>query len=95
MTPQFANLFFVIVVLALAYYFMIHRPKLAAQKRIELALEDIGAGDIVLTKGGIIGSIIGFDADTVDLKIAEQTEVKVLRSFVSRVMEKASLAAGA
>jgi preprotein translocase subunit YajC len=89
MTPQFANMFFVIVVMGLAYYFIVHRPKLAAQKRIELALESMAAGDTVLTKGGLIGSIVDIDSETVDLKVSEQTTVKVLRGFVARVMEKA------
>lgn len=80
---------------ALLYYFVVARPKIVEKKRIDAELESMAGGDRVLTKGGIIGTILGFYEDQVELQVSEAGTVRVLRSYVARVMEKASASAAA
>jgi preprotein translocase subunit YajC len=37
----------------------------------------------VITNGGIYGTIVGLDGDTVQLRIAEQVKIKIARSAVA------------
>jgi preprotein translocase subunit YajC len=40
-------------------------------------------GDKVVTSGGLFGTIVGLEGDSVQLRIADQVKVKVLRSAVA------------
>ena len=40
-------------------------------------------GDKVITNGGIYGTIVGLEGDTVQLRIAEQVKMKVARSAIA------------
>ena len=40
-------------------------------------------GDKVITSGGVFGTIVGIEGDAIQLRIAEQVKVKVLRSAVA------------
>ena len=39
----------------------------------------------MITNGGILGTIVGIEGDTIQLRIADQVKVKVARSAVSGV----------
>ena len=41
------------------------------------------AGDKVITNGGLYGTIVGVEADALQLRIADQVKVKVSRSAIS------------
>ena len=40
-------------------------------------------GDKVITTGGVFGTIVGLEDDAVQLRIADQVKVKVLRSAIA------------
>ena len=40
-------------------------------------------GDKVITNGGLFGTIVGIEGDSIQLRIADQVKVKVLRSAVA------------
>jgi preprotein translocase subunit YajC len=40
-------------------------------------------GDKVVTSGGLFGTIVGIEGDSIQLRIADQVKVKVLRSAVT------------
>jgi preprotein translocase subunit YajC len=46
-------------------------------------LQSLKAGDKIITNGGIYGTIVGIDGDTVQLRIAEQIKIKVARSAIA------------
>lgn len=51
------------------FYFLLFMPMQKQKKAQKKMLEELKTGDIVLTSGGIIGSIISLDADTVILRV--------------------------
>ena len=71
-----------IILMAILYVLMI----LPAQRRQKKTQEMLGAlknGDKVVTNGGLFGTIVGLEGDSVQLRIADQVKVKVLRSAVA------------
>jgi preprotein translocase subunit YajC len=84
---SFVPLLLIIVIM----YFLLLRPQAKRQKELRKMLDSLEKGDRVLTVGGIIGTIQGFDEkeNTVILKIAENVKVEATRSSIAQVLKKA------
>ena len=72
-------------------YFLLLRPQAKRQKEQKLMMANLQKGDRVVTVGGMIGTIAGFDEkdSLVILKIADNVKVDVTRSAVAQVLKKA------
>jgi preprotein translocase subunit YajC len=71
-----------VIIMGIFYVLLI----LPAQRRTKKTQEMINAlknGDKVITNGGLYGTIVGIEGDAVQLRIADQVKVKILRSAVS------------
>lgn len=68
------------------FYFLIIRPQQKERKKREEILATLKKGDRVATTGGLHGTIVGLNEQTVILKIADQVKVEVDRSAISRVV---------
>jgi preprotein translocase subunit YajC len=66
------------------------RPEQRKQKQRQKMISEMKKGDRVLTAGGIYGVIHNVKDDLVILKIAENTNIEVLKSAVSSVTVKDS-----
>lgn len=71
------------------FYFLLIMPQQKKQKEIKKMLTELTHGDIVLTVGGIQGKIMALTDTVITLEIADKVKVKVARSYVSAVVEKA------
>ncbi|MGH1467605.1 MAG: preprotein translocase subunit YajC [Bdellovibrionales bacterium] len=67
----------------LVFYFLILRPQARKAKESQEFLKALKKGDQVLTAGGIFGTIVGVTEKFVDLKVSEETRLKVLKSHVT------------
>jgi preprotein translocase subunit YajC len=65
------------------FYVMLILPAQRRQKKTQEMLSTLKSGDKVLTSGGIYGTIVGLEADAVQLRIADQVKVKVARSAIT------------
>jgi len=65
------------------FYFLVIGPAHRRQKKINQMLAELKTGDKVITNGGIYGTIVGLDGDTVQLRIADQVRIKVARSAIA------------
>lgn len=81
------------VLMFFVFYFLIIRPQAKKQKDTQDFLTSLKKGDQVLTAGGIFGTIVGITDRFVDLKISENTKMKVLKSHVSGTAEEKVTAA--
>ena len=73
-----------IVGLIAIFYFMLIRPQ---QKRMRQQMElinNLRAGDDVMTSSGIYGTITEIEEDTVLLEVAEDVEIRVAKSAIAR-----------
>lgn len=66
-------------------YFLLIRPQQKQQKKRKEMLGALKVGDKVITIGGIYGTITNVKEDRVFLQIAENVEIKVLRSAIGQM----------
>jgi preprotein translocase subunit YajC len=65
------------------FYFLLIRPQVKKQKEHQAMLNQLGKGEQVITRGGIIGTITGTQAgDIVVLEIQEKVRVRVPRAYI-------------
>jgi preprotein translocase subunit YajC len=65
------------------FYLMMILPAQKRQKKVNEMLAALKNGDKVITNGGIYGTIVGLEGDTVQLRIAEQVKMKVARNAIA------------
>ena len=73
-------------------YFLLIRPQ---QKRAKQHKEMLGAlrrGDKIITSGGLTGSIVKVveDSETVEVEIAKDVKVHIVRSMIADIQNKAA-----
>jgi len=72
-----------LVVIMVIFYVLLILPAQRRQKKTQEMLSALKNGDKVVTSGGLFGTIVGIEGDSVQLRIADQVKVKILRSAVS------------
>lgn len=71
-----------IVLIMIIFYVLLILPAQKRQKKITQMLSELKNGDKVITTGGVFGTIVGIEDDAIQLRIADQVKIKVLRSAV-------------
>jgi len=72
-----------ILLIMVIFYVLLILPAQRRQKKTQQMLSALKNGDKVVTNGGLFGTIVGIDGDSIQLRIADQVKVKVLRSAVA------------
>ena len=73
-----------VVVMVIAFYFLLYRPQQAEQRRRDDMLSTLHKGNKIVTVGGIYGEIVEIKNNVIDMKIADKVVIKVSRDAVSR-----------
>ena len=81
--PSGIALFLPLVLIMVIFYFLMILPAQRRQKKVTEMLSALKNGDKVITNGGIYGTIVGLEGDTVQLRIAEQVKMKVARNAIA------------
>ena len=69
------------------FYFLLFMPMQKQKKQLKKMLESLQPGNAVLTSGGIIGTIVTLDADTIVLRVKpDNLKIQVARSAVSALI---------
>lgn len=74
--------------LILIWYLLVIRPQGAQRRKTQEMLKNLKTGDLIVTNGGIFGTIVGFGSNSVHVQIASQVKVEVLRSAISGFQKK-------
>ena len=69
------------------FYLIVFLPARRRQKKIDDMITNLKAGDKVITNGGIYGTIVGFKADRIQLRIAENVKVEISRNAVAALQK--------
>jgi preprotein translocase subunit YajC len=69
--------------LVVIWYLLIIRPQSRQRRKVQDMIASLKTGDRVVTNGGILGTIVGFGSNTVQLQVANQIKIEVLRSAIS------------
>ena len=73
------------------FYFILIRPQMKRSKETRQMLAGLAKGDEVVTGGGLAGRILAFGEVYLTLEIADNVQVKVLKSAISSVLPKGTL----
>ncbi|MES2845313.1 MAG: preprotein translocase subunit YajC [Pseudomonadota bacterium] len=89
----FASFVPLILIFAIMYFLLI-RPQQKKLKDHRAMVEALRRGDQVLTQGGIVGKVLKVHEDgMLDVEIADNVKVKVMRSTIVQVLSKTEPAA--
>ena len=81
--------FIPIILIFVIMYFLLIRPQQKKIKEHKMMVEGIRRGDQVLTQGGIIGKITKVkDGEEVEVEIASNVKVTIIKSTIVNVMNK-------
>ena len=84
---QFAPILLLVVI----FWFLIFRPQQKRMKQQQAMLSSIARGDTIVTTGGIVGKVTkSVDGEDLEVKIAQGTRVKVVRTMVADVRSKST-----
>ncbi len=78
------------VLMVAAIWFLIIAPQRKKQKEHAKMLDTLGAGDEIITAGGVYGEITNKKDDRFVVRISENTKIEVGKSFIHTVVKKAS-----
>lgn len=77
-----------LLIIMVIFYVLLILPAQRRQKKTQEMLNALKNGDKVVTNGGLFGTIVGLEGDSVQLRIAEQVKVKVLRSAIATLQSE-------
>ncbi len=69
-------------------YFLVIRPQNKRQKQHQEMLAALRRGDVIVTQGGIIGKVAKIDGDEVQLDVAENTRITIIKGMIISVRSK-------
>lgn len=75
-----------LIPIVIIFYFLLIRPQNKQMKETKAMLAALKAGDRVLTRGGLIGSITGVKEHEVELEIAKGVKASFARTSVAMVL---------
>lgn len=80
---------FLIGMVAIMYFFMM-RPQQKKEKERQKMLSSLSKGDRVVTRGGLMGSVVGLTEKKVVLRVCENppTKIEFARSAVQHILSK-------
>jgi preprotein translocase subunit YajC len=68
------------------FYFLLIRPQQRQRRERETTLRAVKKGDRVVTTGGIHGTVVGLNDNTMTLKVADQTKMDFDRAALGRIV---------
>jgi preprotein translocase subunit YajC len=78
-----------IILMFVIFYFLLLRPQQQRMKQHREMVANIRRGDTVVTSGGIIGKVTKVKDDgEIEVEIADNTRVRVIKSTVAEVRVK-------
>ena len=64
------------------FWFILIRPQMKRQKEHQALLAALKKGDMVVTRGGLIGKVSGISDKILTIELQEKVRVRVLRAYV-------------
>lgn len=80
-------------VMFMIFYFLVFRPQIKTQKDHAKMLKDLKKNDEVVTRGGLIGTIVNLKDDSLTLRVDQNVRVEIDRSAVERLRNAPAAAA--
>jgi len=81
------------LVMVAVFYFLLIRPQIRQRKERDKMMNEIKKGDRVVTQGGVFATIVNINTDSYEVKINDETKIKIRKSAVTEVLSSESAAA--
>ena len=81
----------IFILMFIVIYFLMIRPQSMKQKKHVQMLNSLKKGNRVITRGGIVGSIVDFkgkDKDLIILDISSNSKITILKSYIVSLSDK-------
>ena len=82
-TPGIGQTILPLVFILAIFYLIVFMPARRRQKKLQDMIDNLKAGDKVVTSGGIYGTIVGFKDDRIQLRVAENVKIELSRNAVT------------
>jgi preprotein translocase subunit YajC len=73
------------------FYFMIFRPQQKRQNDQRKLMEGLGAGDEIITAGGMVGRIVKLSDDFIRIALADNVEITLQRGSILKILPKGTM----
>jgi preprotein translocase subunit YajC len=74
-----------LLLIFVAFYFLLIRPQSQRMKKLQATIAAVKRGDQVVTAGGIIGRVTKVEDAFVEVEIAPNTRVRVVKATIAEV----------
>ena len=82
------------VVLFVGFYFLLIRPQQKRQKQHKQMVEQIAAGDEIVTSSGMLGKVTELGEQYVGVEIAKGVEIRIQKNAIGAVLPKGTIKHG-
>ena len=79
--------FLPLILILVIFYLIVFLPSRKRQKALQSMIDNLKAGDKVITSGGIYGTIVGFKDGRIQLRIAENVKIELSRNAITALQE--------
>ena len=81
--------FIPLILIFVIFYFFLIRPQQKRVKEHKSMVETLKRGDEIITSGGIIGTVDRvMEDDTIEVTLAENVKVKIIRSTITSLLKQ-------
>lgn len=81
------QVFFPFLLIFFIFYLLIWRPNRRQQKALQRLRESLKNGDRIVTSGGIHGTVVSVDEQTVKLRVADGIKIEVAKSAIASLQK--------
>ena len=74
-----------LVLIFVVFYFLMIRPQQQRMKKLQQAVDAVKKGDSVVTAGGVVGRVTRVEDRFVEVEIAPNTRVRVVKATLSEI----------
>ncbi|KQM76758.1 preprotein translocase subunit YajC [Sphingomonas sp. Leaf22] len=74
-----------LLLIFVAFYFLLIRPQSKRMKTLQATIAAVKRGDSIVTAGGIIGKVTKVEDTFVEVEIASNTRVRVVKATIAEV----------
>ena len=81
----FLHMVFPFVLIFIIFYFLLIRPQQRRMKQHQAMLSAVKPRDVAVTSGGLIGKVTKVDENEIELEVAKDVRVRVVKSMLTEV----------
>ncbi len=74
-----------LILIFVVFYFLMIRPQQKRMKTLQTAIANVKKGDQVVTAGGLLGRVTRVEDGVVEVEIAPNTRVRVVKATIAEV----------